>query len=911
MNYEKVFEAASYRGTFRDYQRHLLKNLEERLDDSKLNIVTPSGSGKVVLGLELIRRMGAPCLIISSTEVMRTHWAEHFVTQFLPDGEQENRETYLSYDLMHPALLTSITYEALYRAVKKAAISVGGQKSDIVDIDIIRLVQECGIRTVLLDEPHHLPGHCMDALESFLGVLGGEFRVITLTGNPPYDLHSDEWERYENLCGETTEEIHIPELVKGHALCPHQDYVYFNYPSEEESSGIAGYRLRVDLAVAEAATLPFMGELNRRISRLYNRKKTDFLYSHHEAVVGVLSLLHEYGHKVDMGVYKHLTGHNLVAPLTADMAQHAINFLLESQTVLRDGEKEQLIEVFTRQRLMEHGRVLLVLTPKVRRTLMASVGKLDSIATITASEGQSMGDSLREIVLTDSATSAELQTFGENQRPDHVGVVAVCETLLRQCPHIPVGGLSEDCAILPASAYSILREQYGLSAELVSVQGIDATTYALYRFADRTTQMMQVARLFKDGHICVLVGSADVLGEGWDDTFVNTLVVASFDSSFVEINRMRGRVIHADKEIRNKTAHVWHLVTLEHAYSDKENTSLRLASRLTADTDGGLAADYKYLARCFECYMGPNVTTGELENGMDRLGLKLSPGENSMTEVNSAMLEASRDREKVRRMWEEALTENTRPISEVRVPRAAKVPVFTPANTLLLLAALGGLFGGIAAAVFLTFAALRYVLFNPTIVAAVLVAIIVMLVMALTVIVTAVVYILYFLPLPINHIHHACSIHSLCRNLLRTLKDIGAVNKEAEMVMEPLPNKKEGYRLYLDNCTHDEQICFQKAVTEMLSPIRNPRYVLVRGGWFRRLLWRWSFACPTIIAKNDVFVKVFEKYIRRSMGSMKFQYTRRDPGRKYLIFARNRSYLNNRNKPCEKRIHLLKHERTL
>jgi hypothetical protein len=171
-------------------------------------------------------------------------------------------------------------------------------------------------------------------------------------------------------------------------------------------------------------------------------------------------------------------------------------------------------------------------------------------------------------------------------------------------------------------------------------------------------------------------------------------------------------------------------------------------------------------------------------------------------------------------------------------------------------------------------------------------------------------YILYFLPLPISHITASLSIRSLCRNLLKALKDIGEVNKDAVMVMENLPDKK-GYRLYLDNCSHDEQITFQKAVAEMLSPLHSARYILVRGGWFRRLLWKWSFTCPTVIARNDVSVKVFEKYIRRSMGSMKFQYTRRDPGRKYLIFARNKSYLNVRDTLCEKRIHLLKNERVL
>jgi len=173
-----------------------------------------------------------------------------------------------------------------------------------------------------------------------------------------------------------------------------------------------------------------------------------------------------------------------------------------------------------------------------------------------------------------------------------------------------------------------------------------------------------------------------------------------------------------------------------------------------------------------------------------------------------------------------------------------------------------------------------------------------------------IVFVVYMLPLLINHLFVTVSIRSLCRVLLRTLKDLKFVGRDAELVMENLSDRT-GMRIYLDNCSHAEQVDFQKAVAEMLSPIQNPRYIFVRGGWFRRLLWRWSFACPSVISKNDVWVKVFEKYLRRSMGSMKFQYTRRDPGRKYLIFARNRSYLNMLNRPCEKRIHLLKHEREL
>ena len=905
MNPSKSFEHASYKGTFRDYQRHLLKKLEHRLDERKLNIVTPPGSGKMVLGLELVRRIGEPCLIVSSTEVMCTQWTEQFMTCFLPESEQANPDAYLSYNLLSPSLLTSITYDTLQAAVKKGTAVCKDRTVSFEDTDIIRFVQDCGIHTILLDEPHHLNSRQTDALESFLGVLGGEFRVLILTGTPPYDLGNEDMERYLNLFGEISEEIYIPDLVKGRALCPHQDYVYFNYPTKAEASGILGYRSRVDQAVAEAVTLPFMGELGRRISKLYTRKKTDFLYNHYDAVVGILEMLYEYGHRINISEYSHLTGSKTVKPLTAEAAQNAINLLLESQTLLRDTEKDQLLELFTRHNIMEHGRVQFTLTSKVRRTLMASAGKLESIVAITGTESAYMNKDLRMMILTDESTDGELTRIGDGSYLHELNPVGIFTVLVQSHPMIPVGCMGESCAVLPNTAATALTA-HGVTSKPAGMKG-----YSLYTFADADQKSELTAQLFRSGLIHILIGSTETLGLGWDDSFVNTLIDAATNGPFVNSHRIRGRVIHTDKSNPAKTAHIWHLVTMEHTYSAGDKKELLLASRLTADANGGLASDYRHLRRRFECYMGPNTETGELENGIERLGLKNVPRQEGMESLNSAMLARANDRTKLTSVWMNAMMDTTKPISEVRVPKKAKVPVFTAANLLLCLGSLIGFFGGVYSTLFLIRAVIIYLLFNQTLVVTVTVAtILILLALTAALSIVSALFILYFLPLPISHLSASLSIRSLCRNLLKTLKDIGEINKKAVLVMETLPDKK-GYRLYIDNCNHGEQIIFQKAVAEMLSPIQNPRYIFVRGGWFRRLLWRWSFACPSVISKNDVWVKVFEKYLRRSMGSMKFQYTRRDPGRKYLIFARNRSYLNTLNRPCEKRIHLLKHEREL
>ena len=60
-----LYEGVAFKGTLRDYQQRILDNAGQYIAEGKLNIIAPPGSGKTILGLELIRRIGEPCLIIS------------------------------------------------------------------------------------------------------------------------------------------------------------------------------------------------------------------------------------------------------------------------------------------------------------------------------------------------------------------------------------------------------------------------------------------------------------------------------------------------------------------------------------------------------------------------------------------------------------------------------------------------------------------------------------------------------------------------------------------------------------------------------------------------------------------------------------------------------------------------------
>ena len=149
----KDFSRVKFNGTFRDYQAKVLENANSHLKDGRIHIVAAPGSGKTILGLELIRGLSAPALVLSPSVIIRQQWGERFEGSFLP--ESEDKAGYMSYDLKAPALITSITYQALHAAFSKAALEeddgeAEAEREDFSDFDIMKAVKAAGIRTVCL-----------------------------------------------------------------------------------------------------------------------------------------------------------------------------------------------------------------------------------------------------------------------------------------------------------------------------------------------------------------------------------------------------------------------------------------------------------------------------------------------------------------------------------------------------------------------------------------------------------------------------------------------------------------------------------------------------------------------------------------------------------------------------------------
>ena len=71
-----------FRLKWRTYQERVLSELDEHLDDNYLHIIAAPSSGKTILGLEVIRRLNAPTLIVAPTIAIRDQWIDRFISLF-------------------------------------------------------------------------------------------------------------------------------------------------------------------------------------------------------------------------------------------------------------------------------------------------------------------------------------------------------------------------------------------------------------------------------------------------------------------------------------------------------------------------------------------------------------------------------------------------------------------------------------------------------------------------------------------------------------------------------------------------------------------------------------------------------------------------------------------------------------
>ncbi len=876
-----LFEHIHFHGEFRDYQSRVLAKADQYLADGKINIVAAPGSGKTVLGLELIRRIGEPCLIFSPTTAIREQWGERFRDLFL--DEKSDFPRLFSTNLRDIKLLNSLTYQALFTAMEKTDLCEDGDDC-YADVDIIDQIRKNHIGTICLDEAHHLKNEWQRSLEKLISIVGDQVKIIALTATPPYDSEGNEWSRYLAMCGEVDEEIFVPELVARDTLCPHQDYIYFNYPTAEEIAALKVYRENARKAVAEVGALGFMPGL---ADRIYGEADIDKLFSSAKEYIALLVLLKHYGFKVNQKQIRSLLGRKGLPAYKLKFAETALRFLLEGDC-LAEVQKEEMIAIFKTYAVYHKRKLSLVMQEKLKRSLISSVGKLDSIAKIAKSEYVVMGERLRMLVLTDYIKKESVTQITKTEAWSDISVVSIFETLRRSNEKVSIGVLSGTLVILP---------------DTVKLEGIKhtrtpiaETNYSVIDIAGSAhCAVKAVGELFEKGKIQILVGTKALLGEGWDAPCINALIMASFVGSYVLSNQMRGRAIRIDKNNPDKTSNIWHLVTVEPEYLFEESKIDQVKKYLSPEKKELISYDYDILKRRFDSFMGPNYDLGTIESGIERITAVKPPYDKSGIErINDTMLKLSKDRNIMREKWTGEVKDGSFAVAlETEVDKEKRVPVFTFSNIALLL---------VLVIIELTF--LRQFFISLADMLAILEtnpSITIIAFLGFAVFSALICYAGYRISIKmILHFNPARSVKTIGIAVYRTLVECGCISSSAKVETD-----EDKYLRYigisLRNASIHDQNIFNTAMAELLSPIENPRYILIRQRRFAGYDFKYAFACPSVLGRKKEYVEILAEKLKYSTGKFVPVYTRNENGRAFILKCRKGAYITYNQKMMNKK----------
>jgi hypothetical protein len=200
-----LFDDLRFEGNWRRYQRAALSAFEhDRADGRQTHLVAPPGSGKTLLVVEMIRRLGRRALVLAPNHAVQMQWPRAVREFGAPAGTAGPEPGFP---------IACMTYDGLTpdRLAKLRAAQVG---------------------TVVLDECHHLTSAWAELVAAALGELG-DVHTIALTSTPP-----DGWE--------ATITVPAPAVVREGHLAPYVELAWLTEPVESERRWLAEHPDRPD-----------------------------------------------------------------------------------------------------------------------------------------------------------------------------------------------------------------------------------------------------------------------------------------------------------------------------------------------------------------------------------------------------------------------------------------------------------------------------------------------------------------------------------------------------------------------------------------------------------------------------------------------------------------------------------------
>lgn len=857
-----LFQDLKFIFSWRNYQQRFLDAISDHLTDNHLHVIAPPGSGKTILGLELTKRLGKKTLVLTPTLTIRNQWQDRLVTFF-----SGSNEVAFSFDLEEPGDITFITYQALHAFYKKFTTVT----------DYFTYFEKSGIEVLVLDEAHHLKNEWWKALYELKEQLC--LTVVALTATPPMDSGLAEVKKYFQLCNDVDVEIVVPDLIKEGDLCPHQDYVHFSVPNKEEAVYIDRFRKGITNFITELLHSEGLQKVLRN-HRFYLLPEVYWkeIYESPDYLSAIL------------------IGLNAMEFLIPEETLRTLGFKEDEQVEFPDFNLKWITVLLEylllkdRENLVEHESVLKDLEAKLRKahglknkqidltgdrylhkTITGSANKLQSIIDIVTLEYESLQEDLRAVILTDYIRD-EYLNIAENEvyHLKSLGAVPIFQKLRIRFEK------KEGLAVLTGTVVIVHKKLETALGELGGKENLNFTAlttdadFLLCRAKSSVSLVTLLTDLFQQGKINVLIGTKSLLGEGWDAPAINTLILASFVGSFVSSNQMRGRAIRTNKNNPDKTGNIWHLVCLD-----------------PTDDEGGY--DMKTLKRRFDAFLGVSYDGNQIQNGIERLGLDSKIEALAIDKLNENTIDRAKRRDELVTVWKEA-TFNGNGLSKELHDRLLEKDKYVAEKRAMFNHALKsgwynlGITMGLAIPGYMVYHLNGVLLggFTFYLIAGLLIA-----------------GGGYFLSKGVLAARDYWrfgnwykDIKGIGNAVLFTLYELNYMDTPMQQVTVAVKGDLESEIVFsISGCSNYESTLFINTLREVLDPIDNPRYLIVKNFYNNKALHGY-FAVPELFGGKKANSAVFLKHWIKQVGTSKLIYTRNEKGRQLLLNARLKHITN-------------------
>lgn len=887
-------ENIKFKYSWRNYQQRVLEDLQEHLIDKHLHVVAPPGSGKTVLGLEVALRLNQPTLILAPTLAIRNQWVQRFCELFL---QTESTPDWISRDVRNPKFLTVSTYQGLHCACNNLNFTEEEENNEDADEEtktdkkssdknlneIVRKFNEQKIKTFILDEAHHLKNEWWQTLTKIKEKISPT--VVGLTATPPYDVTPAEWQRYIEINGVVDAEISVPELVVENDLCPHQDYVFFTFPTETENQGIVHFRQNSEKMFSEIKNNQTLIEAVESHPIWKNPSENlDWIYNHLAFYSACLIFLNYNGKEIPATHIEIVGDKKLQIPrLDYQWLEVLLDFYLyKNDNHFKQFETHQieLENKLKRYGIIEKRQIFLARSNKITGLLTQSISKLNGIKEIVDFEYNALKHNLRMVILSDYIRKEfYVNSLKNDLELNKMGVMPIFEKLRRENHN------NKKIAVLTGSLIIIPKTAYPAFEQIVKSQGIDKINVSPVPFDNNYLSVIQteqlkhdivniITRIFEKGDIEILIGTKSLLGEGWDAPAINSLILASFVGSFVLSNQMRGRAIRTCKNNPTKTGNIWHIVCIDP----------------TNPTNNG--EDFEKMKRRFKSFVGISANENpQIENGLGRLNLPDKILENEVVEQNNKTFLLAGNREKLQENWKIALEKGVSLVEEIKVPFAeekeykAIKSMYLNKTIANLLATLVFAFLGYFEGVLQGFGRIArnmktaqdwYILLTFIIIG----------------------FLGFFgrqtfktLKLYIKYRDIAKDIQNIGDALLNSLLKAGVIHSDISKLSVRATMDEQGcVYCHLEGGTTFEKSTFIKNLHEIIGKVENPRYIIIRKSKFLVFLKQTDFhSVPDLLGKNKRLAEYFANQWKRLVGNCELVFTRTVEGRKLILKSRMES----------------------